>query len=103
MKRFLIILLFTVNHVSFAVAQTLEECQQAAERNYPGPRRCLCLQCCVRHWIRSQETVSHYLPLNCSLEHHLKGVSCKKNIEFKSDQAFRSSYQFEGIMGVTTF
>ena len=35
MKRFLIILLFTVNHVSFAVAQTLEECQQAAERNYP--------------------------------------------------------------------
>ena len=70
----------------------------------PGPRagpcHCLCLQWCVWHWIQSQETDSHYLPPNCSLERYLKGVSCKKYIEFKSDQASRSSYQFEGIIWV---
>ena len=35
MKRVLISLSFTIFHLSFSGAQTLEECQQAAERNYP--------------------------------------------------------------------
>ncbi len=35
MKRVLIGLSFIICHLSFSVAQTLEECQQAAERNYP--------------------------------------------------------------------
>ena len=35
MNRFLISLSFIIYHFSFSQAQTLEECQQAAERNYP--------------------------------------------------------------------
>ena len=35
MKRVLIGLSFILFHFSFSVAQSLEECQQAAERNYP--------------------------------------------------------------------
>ena len=35
MKRVLISLSFIIYHFSFSVAQSLEECQQAAERNYP--------------------------------------------------------------------
>ena len=35
MKRVLISLLFIICHLSFSGAQTLEECQLAAERNYP--------------------------------------------------------------------
>ena len=35
MNRFLISLSFIIFHFSFSQAQTLDECQQAAERNYP--------------------------------------------------------------------
>ena len=35
MRKLLISLSFIIFHLSFSVAQTLEECQQAAERNYP--------------------------------------------------------------------
>ena len=35
MNRLLISLSFIIFHLSFSGAQTLEECQQAAERNYP--------------------------------------------------------------------
>jgi outer membrane protein TolC len=35
MKRVLIALSFIIYHLSFSVAQTLEECQLAAEKNYP--------------------------------------------------------------------
>ena len=35
MRKLLISLSFIIFHLSFCVAQTLEECQQAAERNYP--------------------------------------------------------------------
>jgi outer membrane protein TolC len=35
MNRFLILLSFIICHLSFSEAQTLDECQQAAERNYP--------------------------------------------------------------------
>ena len=35
MRKLLISLSFIIFHLSFSVAQSLEECQQAAERNYP--------------------------------------------------------------------
>ena len=38
MRRTLLCLLFFVSHFSYIIAQTLEECQQAAERNYPQIR-----------------------------------------------------------------
>ena len=38
MRRTLLSLLFLVSHFSYIIAQTLEECQQAAERNYPQIR-----------------------------------------------------------------
>ncbi|MBQ9356087.1 MAG: TolC family protein [Prevotella sp.] len=35
MRRLQICLLFIIGHFSFSAAQTLDECQEAAERNYP--------------------------------------------------------------------